>query len=158
MQLNITSFIASSSNPISTNGTLSNLFFLGNDDSFIPFSSNVLVKKIRVNFSPGSPTSGNWIKSWSIRLNAINRDGLPLVGQQGEIINATSGVFNQFPIKSNVLRLNFNSLEPELNWKDGIMIGGIDFNVFSYEFYNTNPITTTSKLLCVVNIFWQFPE
>lgn len=156
MQLNITSFLAFSSNPISANGTLSNSFFLGNDDSFLPFNSNVLVKKMIMNFSSGG--SDNWIKSWSVRLNAINKDGSALVGQQGEIINPTSGVFNTFPIKSNVLTLNFNSLEPELNWKDGIIIGGIDFNVFSYEFYNTNPITTTNKLVCIVHIFWQFPE
>lgn len=153
-RLNMTRFTAATLTNSPLNGEWSNNVVSNNN--FLPFGRNVLIKKIFVQIR-SSVNGNNPLQDYSLRIRLLNKDGQPLKGYQGDILNQTSGVFNTFPIKSNDLRIYFDKNNPIQNYQNGILAGGFNYDTFSLKGYNTNNGTGAFARFTIFTVFyWEF--
>lgn len=119
--------------------------------ALLPISENVIIKKIAINIS--TDNNSNAIKHWNFRIRGRNRDISLNTNIPGEIINPVSGPFNGSLLKNTDLDIVLNSKKNFIDFKNGIVLGGVSIVTFSYLLFS--PFTIPSRVRILISVFYE---
>jgi hypothetical protein len=117
----------------------------------IPDKENSLIKSIDLFIT--NRDGNQAIDFWNFRFHALNRDGVLLRENAGEIKNIPSGPFGTNFQKDNILDFVLNSKKSQIVFEKGILIGGIRPISVSYTFKKST--TSTTNVFGIMNINYE---
>lgn len=111
----------------------------------IPFSENRKIKKIYI--SAYSNNINEVLKYYYVRFRLRNRDISIFNQYAGNILNGLSGSWDGSIPKDSIVDLGLSSKKNFIEFKDGILAGGIQFQSFRYEMQNPTTSLLTIRML-----------